>query len=170
MVICMAYFYGNTVSVVFKSIEKVLNAIADEHFKKSGAAQKWKKLSDRTIKDKMRLAGISTAKGKGRKLKRRSNTVKREWVYKPLLRYGNMWKRVYARVDREGFSGGTIHFGSKVKYAKFHIYGTKKMPRRDFTVFNQRLFSKYFEEYKGLIAQTAVEDTLRALKSGGLVQ
>ena len=137
--------FHKTVSVVFDSVLKTMVTIGKENIKAGGLVQKFPPLKRNTINRKKRLG------------------VKASWIDKPLLRFGNLYENIYAKIQGTGTNRELI-FGSKVPYAIFHITGTRNMPSRDFTMYNHDVFNKFFIDYIPLISEVAVEETLEYLQ------
>ncbi len=132
--------FTRTMMVIFDSVKNTMISIGQENLKRSGLVQKFAPLTKHTIREK-RFLGVRSI-----------------WINKPLLRFGDLYNGLYAKIQ-----GSKIIFGSKVYYARYHLTGTKYMPQRDFTQFNEKWFELLFRPYTQKIAQTAAEDVLTEL-------
>ncbi len=133
--------FTNTISVVLQSVRETLLKIQKINIERGGVAQPFAPLSKSTIKRK------------------KYGNVRADWIHKPLLRYGKLYNNLFAEIK-----GQDVVMGSKVSYAKFHLYGTKRMPQRDFTQYHELMFKSMFNEFIPQIVETVVNDVMMGLK------
>jgi len=141
----MATDFRRTVEITFESALKTLKEIEQANIENSGLVEHFKQLKRSTIKRKQRYG------------------VKAEWITKPLLRFGALYKGLYAIIEGTGTTR-ELKLGSTAPYAIYHITGTKRMPARNFTLYNHDLFNRFFEKYIPEITAVATEEALEFIQ------
>lgn len=152
--------------------QAILSQFADERFRTSTDPQgrRWKPLQSSTFRRALsrakatvggRMANPQVSQSQGRTIVRalspragfqRTATVRRDGSSKPLVDTGRLRMSVVALTARSGAlrvrRGYTLLWGTNLNYAKYHQYGTRRIPARPFLGAPPRLQTQLQQAYQ----------------------